>query len=216
VEVMTFAFAFAYIGGVAHLEYYFKIGGAALVTLIVLGSFAAVVTAFFMHELAHKAVAQRYGAIAEFRYNPVGLLAGLVTSLFGTMLAFPGTVIISGKANARQLGRISAAGPLINLAFAALFIGISLALGTAPGRFREPIPIIIGAIAFVNVLLAMFNLIPVPPIVVHRMVAGRFPVNVTVPASDGFLVLVADKTAWAVSVGALLLLGVGGHLLAVF
>ena len=216
VAVMTFAFAIAYIGGARNLEGYFRVGGDFLFLLVLTGSFVAVVTAFFLHELAHKAVAQRYGAVAEYRYSPTGLLVGLVTAFIGWMLAMPGAVVISGRITPRHQVRISVAGPAANLAFAAVFIGLSVALGTTPGRFREPIPIFIGTLAFVNLLLAGFNLIPVPPIAVRRVIAGRFPVNVTLPASDGFLILVPSKAVWATSVVALFALGIGGHVLAVF
>jgi len=216
VAVMTFAFAIAYVGGALNLEIYFRLGGGFLVLLVLTGSFVAVVTAFFLHELAHKAVAQRYGALAEYRYSPAGLLLGLVTALLGWMLAVPGAVVISGRITPRHQVRISLAGPAANLAFAAVFIGLSIALGTTPGRFREPVPIFIGTLAFVNLLLAGFNLIPVPGIAVHGKIAGRLPVNVTLPASDGFLILVPSKAVWVTSVVALFALGIGGHMLAVF
>lgn len=216
VAVMTFAFAIAYIGGARNLEGYFRLGGDLLFLTVLTGSFVAVVTAFFLHELAHKAVAQRYGAAAEYRYSPPGLLAGLVTASIGWMLAMPGAVVISGRITPRHQVRISVAGPAANLAFAAVFIGLSITLGTTPGRLREPIPIFVGTLAFVNLLLAGFNLIPVPAIAFHRVIGGRIPVNVSLPASDGFLILVPSKVVWATVVVALSALGIGGHLLAVF
>jgi len=187
-----------------------------LVLLIITGSFVAVLTAFFLHELAHKAIAQRSGAVAEYRHSPFGLLVGFLTASVGLMIAMPGAVVVSGSVSARQHVRISAAGPATNLAFAAAFIGLSLALGTAPGRFREPIPIFIGTIAFVNVLLAGFSLIPVPSIDFHRKIAGRVPVHVTLVASDGFLTLASSKAAFATLVVALFALGIGGRMLGVF
>ena len=48
------------------------------------------------------------------------------------------------------------------------------------------------------------------------MIAGRHPVNVTLPASDVFLILVPSKAVWAIAVVALLALGIEGHVLAVF
>ena len=221
VGIMTLAFALAYIGGALRLALYFQLGGPPLVLLIITGSFVAVMTAFFLHELAHKAVAQRYGAVAEYRYSPAGLLAGLVTASIGLMLAIPGAVVISGRVTPRQQVRISVAGPATNLAFAALFIVLSLELGTVPGGSVDPLqwkplPIIIGAITFINVLLAGFNLIPVPRIAFHRKIAGRFQVDVTLPASDGFLVLSSSKATWAASVVVLFTLGIGGRLLGVF
>ncbi len=216
VAVMTFAFALAYVGGALGLTGYFRPGGVTLVLLIFTGSFVAVLTAFFLHELAHKAVAQRYGVVAEYRHSLGGLLMGLITGAIGLMLAIPGAVVISGPVTPRQQVRISAAGPATNLAFAALFIILSLVLGTAPGRFKEPLPIFIGAITFINVLLAGFNLLPVPRIIFHRKVAGRFSVDVELPASDGFLILSSSRATWVASVVVLFTLGIGGRLLGVF
>jgi hypothetical protein len=66
------------------------------------------------------------------------------------------------------------------------------------------------------VLLAGFNLIPVPRIAFRRKIAGRIPVKVNLPASDGFLILVSSKVVWTASVITLFALGIGGHMLAVF
>ena len=110
VVVMTLAFAIWYIGGAWYLGVYFQLGGASLVLLIITGSFVAVMTAFLLHELAHKAVAQRIGVVAEYRYAPIGLLMALVTASIGWIIAIPGAVVVSGRIRARQHARISAAG----------------------------------------------------------------------------------------------------------
>jgi Zn-dependent protease len=216
VPVMTLAFALAYIGGARHLLDYFQLGGASLVLLIITGSFVAVSTAFFSHELAHKAVAQRYGAVAEYRYFPAGLLVGVASAGAGWMLAFPGTTEVSGKITPKQHLRISAAGPATNLACATVFIGLSVLFGTTPGRFRDPIAVIIGAIAFVNVLLAGFNLIPLPTIGIKVKIARQIPLTFAFPASDGLVMLKASKPAWVATVVALFAVGLWGHTLGVF
>lgn len=215
VTMTTVAFAIFYTGGAWGFVDYFRIGGAPLVLLIVTGSFVAVITAFFLHELAHKAVAQRIGVVAEYRYSPIGLLVGLVTAAVGWIIALPGAVVVSGRVSPGQNMKISAAGPATNLVFAAVFIGLSVALGTAPGRFREPIPIFIGTITLFNLLLAGFNLIPTPAITFRRKI-WKFPVSVTHPASDGFLIVVSSKVVWVASVVALFALGLGGYVLGVF
>ncbi len=216
IAVMTVAFALAYIGGASNVILYFYIGGPQLILLILVGSFVAVLTAFFMHELAHKAAAQRYGAVAEFRHSPVGLLAGLISASIGWMIAVAGAFVISGPVTRQQQLKISAAGPATNLACAAGFIVLSIALGTAPGRFREPIPIFIGSIAFVNLLLAGFNLPPVPAINMNRTIAGKFPVNVILPASDGWLIWTSGRVTYAALVAATAGIGLAGHYLGVF
>src|SRR3989344_8947872 len=77
---------------------------------------------FLFHELSHKVIAQRYGAIAEFRaFNPMLLLA-LAMSFFGFIFAAPGAVMIAGgHINIKRNGIISIAGPITNLILAVIF-----------------------------------------------------------------------------------------------
>ena len=70
---------------------------------------------FLLHELGHKVVAQRYGCFAEFRSFDNMLLLAIAMSFFGFIFAAPGAVMISGRVDKRKNGKISAAGPIINL-----------------------------------------------------------------------------------------------------
>jgi Zn-dependent protease len=118
----------------------------------------AVLTGFMGHELAHKFMAQRYGAWAEFRMYPFGLLLALIFSFFGFIFAAPGAVYIQGMIDRDQNARISFAGPSANLiiggitvmAWALLPVGGLLGLG-------------LRLVGLVNVFLAAFNLLPIPP-----------------------------------------------------
>jgi Zn-dependent protease len=74
-------------------------------------------------------------------------------------------VVISGTVNRQQNGRISLAGPAVNLVLALAFLALALALapfriafltGTVAGLFYN--------VFGVNALLAAFNLIPIPPL----------------------------------------------------
>ncbi len=125
-----------------------------LVNLII--SALTVGIGFLLHELSHKVVAQKYGAIAEFRsFDPMLILAILMSYFLGVIFAAPGAVMISGgDINIRRYGKISAAGPLTNLVLALLFLFIkSLNLG---GTFD-----ILGNYGFfINSWLALFNMIP--------------------------------------------------------
>ena len=141
--------------------------------LLLLGvSFVAVMTGFILHELAHKVVAQRYGCLAEFRYFPVGLLMGIVTAALGFIFAAPGAVVISGAVTPRQNSRISAAGPGTNLAVAAGFLGLAFVSGSGPPGL---IDFLVANVAFVNLLLGGFNLIPVPPLDGSKIFAFNKP-----------------------------------------
>ncbi len=129
---------------------------------------------FVFHELSHKFVAQRYGYWAEFRMWPMGLILALLTSLIGVIFAAPGATYISGTTITREEnGRISIAGPAINLVISVLFLPLLLfggGLQTLAGS--------IGFIGFrVNSLLGVFNLLPIGPL-------------------DGAKVLSWNKVAW--------------------
>ncbi len=134
----------------------------------------AVGAAFIFHELAHKAVAQRFGCWAEYRMWDTGLiLAFFLAITLGFVFAAPGAVYIqSGYApiTRRENGLISIAGPATNLVLALLFLML-----TAGGGILG----VLGWIGFrVNIFIALFNLIPFPPL-------------------DGSKIIAWDKKIWA-------------------
>jgi Zn-dependent protease len=127
--------------------------------LVYLGiSFVVVLTGFMLHELAHKFVAQRYGAWAEFRMYPTGLMMALLFSFLGFLFAAPGAVYIQGRITKRQNGLISIAGPWTNLALGSAFLAGYLALGD--GNLAGVFYIV----GLINLFLAVFNLLPIPPL----------------------------------------------------
>ena len=134
------------------------------IVLVVTGSTVAVLTGFLLHELMHKVLAQRYGAWAEFRSNRMGLLFAVVTGFFGIVFAAPGAVYIAGSLNPRQNGQVSLAGPMTNLALGTGFLGASLALGTPTSDALAYLQGIFILVAYINVFLGGFNLLPVPPL----------------------------------------------------
>ncbi len=127
-------------------------------------SIAIVVTAFVLHELAHKIAAQRMHMWAEFRSSLVGLAVGLAVSVgLGAVVAAPGAVLIFGRASDRDAGVISIVGPIVNIAIA----GLAMALyAVAPGLDPSvgPVGSLFGLAAFINLMLATFNMLPVPPL----------------------------------------------------
>ncbi len=151
--VLTLAFSFILVRGPALADVF------ALNYTIYLGvSFLLVLSGFMMHELAHKFMAQRYGAWAEFRMFPRGLAFALLLSLTGILFAAPGAVYISGRINERQNGIISAAGPVSNMIIGAIaLIGAILVGGGLLGYALL-------LIATINVFLGLFNLIPIHPL----------------------------------------------------
>lgn len=158
--VLTLAFGLAFAGG-------FRAHPLILLSRLLLAAIA-VPTGFLLHELGHKVVAQRYGHWAEFRSYPYGLLLAVMTSLFGFLFAAPGAVMISGHVDNRQNGRISAAGPLVNLVIggsvAAIWF-ILLVAGLNQRVFADlTAQSLAHGVASINLLLGTFNMLPFPPL----------------------------------------------------
>ncbi|MBI4452145.1 hypothetical protein HY637_01830 [Candidatus Woesearchaeota archaeon] len=139
------AFALLLSNSVLSLDFYFKFGLSAL----------TVGTGFLLHELGHKLVAQKYGCFAEFRSFDGMLVFAVIMALFTPFVfAAPGAVMIAGKVTKRKNGIISAAGPMVNLALALVFLGLLL-LGL-PKLFKS-----IAEYGFmINSWLALFNMLP--------------------------------------------------------
>ncbi|MBI2578151.1 MAG: site-2 protease family protein [Candidatus Aenigmarchaeota archaeon] len=147
----------------------------------------AVVVGFVLHELAHRYVARRYGAHAEFRAWREGLLLAIALALAtngGFVFAAPGAVMIYPRANLwgqpadlsrRRLGVIGISGPVVNMVLAAAFYAASLFYPSMIFSFG----------ARVNIWLALFNMIPLPPL-------------------DGSKVFAWDRRIWLASFAAII------------
>jgi Zn-dependent protease len=163
---LAFSFVLAG-GGFRLLATSFSIGGV----LVYLGiSLITVGAGFVFHELSHKFVAQRYGYWAEFRMWPMGLVLALVTSLIGIVFAAPGATYISGtNISQGENGKISLAGPLTNVAIAALFSPFLLSGNE-----------ILSAVGFygvwINVWLALFNMLPIGPLDGSKVFRWSLPI----------------------------------------
>ncbi len=149
---------------------------------ILIGSTVAVLTGFLLHELMHKAVAQRYGAWAEFRSSRTGLMMAIFTAFLGIVFAAPGAVYVAGPLTREQNGRVSLAGPLTNLAVALAFTGLGLALVPfLTGDIRFYVGGILFFTGYINAFLGVFNMLPIPPL-------------------DGSKVLAWNVGIWAVTI----------------
>jgi len=177
---ISFAFAIVLGGGLNGVRAGF------VQNLLVAG--IAVGTAFLLHELAHKVIAQRYGCWAEFRKFNFGLVLAVVMSFFGFIFAAPGAVMISGFVSKEQNGKISAVGPLINIILALLFIGLGTLLSLMIGGIPPLLNKIIFYGFFINAWLAFFNMIPFPPFDGSKVMAWSVPAWAGIAAVSGFMV----------------------------
>ena len=147
---------------------------------LTLGVSALVVLAgFLFHELGHKFVAQRYGAWAEFRMYPLGLMLAIMMSFLGVLFAAPGAVYIAGRVTKKQNGLISLAGPIVNLAIGGLFLAawLSFPYGTTG--------LILNLVAVMSLFLGGFNLIPIPPLDGYKIAIWSIPVYLVMVAATG-------------------------------
>jgi len=124
---------------------------------------------FVLHELGHRFVARHYGAHAFYKAWPEGLLFMFATAIISRgsfLFAAPGAVYIySPYLSRRENGIISISGAVVNFVLAMLFLFIGLAIGMI-GTTRA---VELGAMflyigTLTNLYLALFNMIPFPPL----------------------------------------------------
>jgi Zn-dependent protease len=118
---------------------------------------AIFISAFVIHELGHKFLAQFYRAWAEFRVLFYGAVVTAISALpfFPFKFIAPGAVMISGNLSVARSGRVSLIGPLTNLAMGTGFLCVYLilaAMGSAS-------PILLVGVRF-NGFIGFFNMIP--------------------------------------------------------
>ena len=135
---ISFAIIFISPGGFLN----FNSGHVSAVTALVYFGVSLVVVlfGFILHEMAHKFTAIKYGYWAEFRKDNMMLLVAVaLAALVGVVFAAPGaTMIYNMRADGRMInreenGKISAAGPVINLILCIPFAGLLLYGGISSG-----------------------------------------------------------------------------------
>lgn len=146
-------------------------------------AFVTVGLGFVLHELGHKFVAQKYGFYAEFRRSDKGLMLGIVTALMGFLFFAPGAVMIAsptGYITDEQNGKISIAGPIVNIILALIFLGIQISIQPLVSLSNIDIMVYIYFISQVgfsiNSFLALFNLLPIPPLDGSKVIGWNLPI----------------------------------------
>jgi Zn-dependent protease len=118
---------------------------------------AIFISAFLIHELGHKFLAQFYRAWAEFRVLFYGAVVTAISALpfFPFKFIAPGAVMISGNLSIGRSGRVSLIGPLTNLAMGTGFLCIYFILAAIDSAS----PILLVGVRF-NGFIGFFNMIP--------------------------------------------------------
>lgn len=143
------------------------------------GILIGIVAGVIIHELSHKFVAQSMGFKSEYKIWEIGLVMVLAVALMTKgkiIFAAPGFVVTEGMAGIRERGIISFSAPLSNILLALIFFGIAT-------------PWAVSA-AYVNVLLGIFNLLPIGPL-------------------DGSKVLAWSPSVWVCGIIFAVILGLG-------
>ncbi len=149
---LAIAFAFTVL-----IKRWMPLGSELNVLEIFILSSVTVGSAFIFHELLHKFVAQRYGSWSEFRMEPKMLLLAVIFPLLAPFIfAAPGAVMIFNPYLTREEnGKISLAGPMMNVILAFLFFTLFLLVPSGIFGWIGKFGLVI------NAWLAVFNLIPV-------------------------------------------------------
>jgi Zn-dependent protease len=174
-------------------------------------SLIAVLIAVIIHESAHRIAAPMLGYKVEFKPFFFGLLGGLILAFMSygkfMFLAY-GSFFLNVREKHRlgyfrhylghfDNGKVAVTGPLANLFAAMVFKGLVF-LPEA----------LISKIVFINVLFAITNMLPIPPLDgAHVMYSSRhlYPFTMAAIIGAGVLLLLPGVTWWMAIIGAIAL-----------
>ena len=154
-----------------------------------------VIFAITVHEVAHGWVAKKYGDNTAFNLGRLTLNPLKHIDLFGTII-LPGLLLLTGtgfifgwakpvpvdprnfKRPLQDMAFVALAGPVSNLLMA-VFWALIARLGVLIGTGNEALahPLIYSGVAgiSINVVLALINLLPIPPLDGSRILTGILP-----------------------------------------
>ncbi len=154
-----------------------------------------VIFAITVHEVAHGWVAKKYGDNTASRLGRLTLNPVKHVDLFGTII-LPGLLLMTGtgfifgwakpvpvdarnfKRPLKDMAVVALAGPVSNLIMAfiwALIIRLGIFIGTNAEAISLPLIYTGVAGISINLVLAMINLLPIPPLDGSRILTGILP-----------------------------------------
>ena len=163
IAALVIAFVFSYRG----------LNNLLLSIFLIPISLIVVSLGFIVHEMSHRTVARRFGAVAKFKMWNQGLFLAVILTFISNgnfIFAAPGAVYIFPRIDIwghpkiitkLQNALISIAGPLSNVAIALASVAVSF-LNPAYSWILIPM-------FQINMWLAIFNMIPVPPLDGHSI-----------------------------------------------
>jgi Zn-dependent protease len=151
--------------------------------------FAVLIVSLSVHEAAHAWMANHLGdstarQLGRLTLNPLAHIDWLGTVLFPLVAIYSGFPLIGWakpvpvnwgnlRSPRRDFAVVALAGPVSNLLLALLGVVVFKLMGAQLGDGESVLPMFV----YLNVFLAVFNMLPVPPLAGGNVLAGLVPVS---------------------------------------
>jgi len=185
-----------------------------------------IILAVTLHEAAHGYVAWRLGddtakLLGRVTFNPLKHVDAMGTVVVPALLLLSGAPFLFGWAKPvpvnfmglanprRDMVLVAAAGPGVNLALALISAVLLHAVAWAPGETELWLQENLLNSVIINLVLAVFNMMPLPPLDGGRVAVGLLPRSLAMPLAR------LERVGLFIIIGALILLPLVGSELGV-